>query len=891
MSSTKVSIVMAYFNRKEQLIQTINSINKSLHKNIELVIVDDASESDQDVNLFINNYIRNDIQVNIIVIKKEDKTWVNPCIPYNMGFKHATGDIIMIQNPEVMHVGDCITDCVNNLEKGDWMTFNCWGSPSFSVNKSLENKTNEAIIKFLKAITTTIGGNSVRRDNIGGWLNHYKNHFVAYHYLGAIYKEDLLTKMEGGFSEDFKNSVGADDDEFVKRLLFNKFNFKIREFANDSPVCIHLFHEKPKQLHVFDWRVNKHIFDKRCIDMGFKPINDIELAPNNEIPMSRQLIYGRVFDNKISVVVISTNIKRRLVTLINTINSIMKFYKCNFDELILSVDCLSDKYGEVLTDVEMFQLLSKECDVQNINIYFKNGEGMISNQCHGVSKTVGDIIIYCEDDILIESFPSKKNIIELTSTGVIMYNSALCYVDRSNEYLSSNFIVNKGEHFYKKIKSKYSVNLSDYSQGDNLSVTFPCAIMKKNIFSEVYNVISKIGYPFHIEAAFSHVINSRDYDTYIYCKDTNIPLNVPWKYRDNSTDIAVAGETIDRSLSRLSLLKEHNIIEYNKNIKNIEQDLIITTKIPSFIPYNKLNQIVIKLMNSNEPVWISRIGGSDTYEFNLVKQINQLSQRGLDNVRKANGYFDFSENKVSCFITSINTYIKSLKNSDLTLICSLPYEDYITENHKLYNCFKNLYNLQDNTIAISSYSFLFEEISNFFYTFKYWGENKKILVISPFSDSIKYQTQKERINNITKYKFPNCKILTYQTPVTYNTDNYSSTYFAEKTKDYRNWIELCDKMCEDISKIDYDVAFLACGIYSMRIGNFIKMNCNKKAVYVGGMLNVMFNIYGSRYDTEYNNQFINKEYQIDCIDNWGDLTDNNLLYVKNEILGAYIRSK
>jgi len=296
MPTTKVSIVMAYFNRKEQLIQTITSINNSLHKNIELVIVDDASESDQDPKLFVNDIIRNDISVNIISVKKEDKTWVNPCIPYNIGFKQATGDIIMIQNPEVMHIGDCITDCVNNLEKGVWLTFNCWGSPSFSVNKSLETKTNESIVKFLKGIDRRIGGNSVQTNDVGGWLNHYKNHFVAYHYLGAIYKEDLMIKMEGGFREDFKHSVGADDDEFVKRLIYNNFNFKIRELNDNNPTCIHLFHEKPKQLHVFDWRVNKRIFDSHCINMGFKPINDIAVAPTDEIPMSRQLIYGRTID-------------------------------------------------------------------------------------------------------------------------------------------------------------------------------------------------------------------------------------------------------------------------------------------------------------------------------------------------------------------------------------------------------------------------------------------------------------------------------------------------------------------------------------------------------------------------------------------------------------------
>jgi glycosyltransferase involved in cell wall biosynthesis len=291
MSSIKVSIVMAYFNRKEQLIQTIKSINKSMHKNIELVIVDDASESDQATNLFVNNFVRDDIQVNIITIKKEDKTWVNPCIPYNMGFKHATGDIIMIQNPEVMHVGDCITDCVNNLEKGDWITFNCWGSPSFGVNKLLENETNESIIKFLKGAAFNIGGNGVVRNDVGGWLNHYKNHFVAYHYLAAIYKEDLMTKMNEGFREDFKDSVGADDDEFVKRLIYNNFKFKIRELNDNNPACIHLFHERAKQVRQFDWRVNKKIFDKYCINMGIKPENDIELAPYHETPASRQVIY------------------------------------------------------------------------------------------------------------------------------------------------------------------------------------------------------------------------------------------------------------------------------------------------------------------------------------------------------------------------------------------------------------------------------------------------------------------------------------------------------------------------------------------------------------------------------------------------------------------------
>ena len=287
----KVSIVMAYFNRKEQLIQTISTINKSSHKSIELIIVDDASDEDQEPNSFVNTiHIRSGIVIKIITIKQCDKNWVNPCIPYNIGFKNATGDIVIIQNPEVMHVGDCITDVVNNLQIGDWMTFNCWGSPSFSINESFKTKTNDQIFTFLKNCSNRIGGNSVQRDDVGGWLNHCNLHFVAYHYLGAIYREDLFDKMDGGFREDFKNSVGLDDDEFVKRLIYKNFNFKIRNIDNNVSMCIHLFHEKPQQLRVFDWRVNRQIFENYCLEMGFHPMNDINRAPKNEIPMYKQLL-------------------------------------------------------------------------------------------------------------------------------------------------------------------------------------------------------------------------------------------------------------------------------------------------------------------------------------------------------------------------------------------------------------------------------------------------------------------------------------------------------------------------------------------------------------------------------------------------------------------------
>jgi glycosyltransferase involved in cell wall biosynthesis len=297
----KISIVMAYYNRKEQLLETIKSIKKSKYKNIEIIIVDDNSDENERINTFIET-INDDLDIKVITIDKYQKTWINPCIPYNIGIKEAKGDIIIIQNPEIMHVYDCISFVNDNLKQNDWLTLNCYGSPNFEYNNLMyslndDNKFNfinkninldEYFKMNIEERETYIGGNSVIRDNVGGWLNHYLIHFVAYHYFGAIYKTDLIQKMKGGFNDIFANGIGADDDEFIKRIIFNKFNFKINKFEQNNPFVIHQYHTKPTQMK--DYNNNINLFKQECIKMGFMPENDICIAPKTEIPMSRQII-------------------------------------------------------------------------------------------------------------------------------------------------------------------------------------------------------------------------------------------------------------------------------------------------------------------------------------------------------------------------------------------------------------------------------------------------------------------------------------------------------------------------------------------------------------------------------------------------------------------------
>ena len=285
----KISIVMAYYNRRKQLIQTFKTIHKSCYKNIEIIIVDDNSDINEKVVDFIDD-IKGNINVKIINIDKNNKKWVNPAIAYNIGIKHATGDIIVLQNPEVLYVGDCLQYIVDNLKKNDWLTFNCYGSPDFHFNYEISKLTDTDIFNKVNDMEYNIGGNSVIVDNVGGWLNHYDKHFVAYHYCGAIYKSDLMNKMEGGFNPDFANYIGGDDDEFVKRLIYNNFNFKINKFSDNCCFVIHQYHSKPQYLKDKIAPSGIVIFNKTCEKFGFTKENNIHSAPFNETPKSKQII-------------------------------------------------------------------------------------------------------------------------------------------------------------------------------------------------------------------------------------------------------------------------------------------------------------------------------------------------------------------------------------------------------------------------------------------------------------------------------------------------------------------------------------------------------------------------------------------------------------------------
>lgn len=116
-------------------------------------------------------------------------------------------------------------------------------------------------------------------------------------------------------------------------------------------------------------------------------------------------------------------------------------------------------------------------------------------------------------------------------------------------------------------------------------------------------------------------------------------------------------------------------------------------------------------------------------------------------------------------------------------------------------------------------------------------EGKKVLVIHPFAEDIEYQYKNSR-TLIWKDKdvLPEFKLITYKSV---------QSMLGIKTP-YKTWFEALNKMEDDISKIDFDIALIGCGAYGMPLSAFVK-SMGKQAIHLAGWTQVLFGIIGERW--------------------------------------------
>lgn len=219
-----ISIVMTASNRSKQTYFTLNTISKSVFKNVQVIIVDDSDIDLIDIDTLKNESYK--FSIDLIKINRENKNWHNPLVNYNIGFKFIKGGKVVIQNAEVCHIGDVLKFIDRIVVEDNYYVFD--------VNASLNYETNEIIYN------SDISSIDIYNNNLFHMWYQSINNNRNYHFLTSL-KRETFNKINS-FSYDCTMGKWYDDDDFLLKIISRKINI-VNIFHNEHNIGgIHLFH-------------------------------------------------------------------------------------------------------------------------------------------------------------------------------------------------------------------------------------------------------------------------------------------------------------------------------------------------------------------------------------------------------------------------------------------------------------------------------------------------------------------------------------------------------------------------------------------------------------------------------------------------------------------------
>ena len=116
-------------------------------------------------------------------------------------------------------------------------------------------------------------------------------------------------------------------------------------------------------------------------------------------------------------------------------------------------------------------------------------------------------------------------------------------------------------------------------------------------------------------------------------------------------------------------------------------------------------------------------------------------------------------------------------------------------------------------------------------------KGKKVVIVHPFSDTIKRQYDQR--SNLFKNKdiLPNFDLRVVKAAQT----------LAGSTTAFESWFDALEWMYYQIISEDFDVAIIGCGAYGLALASMIK-SYGKVAIHMGGATQILFGIKGNRWE-------------------------------------------
>ncbi len=240
---------------------------------------------------------------------------------------------------------------------------------------------------------------------------------------------------------------------------------------------------------------------------------------------------------------------------------------------------------------------------------------------------------------------------------------------------------------------------------------------------------------------------------------------------------------------------------------------------------NRGNEYLKQMIKSNEPFMFGRYGTNELWiaSQKLMKDKGVIDSINLEEIQlpcDQSGLFPCTEDTVSRFCDEL---IDASYQCDLYGTFRMIWEDYFIVHYMSKNVKLTHLNMMD--------FWRYEE------PFTCALKGKKVLVIHPLAELIESQYKKRELI------YPNGWLPEFSL----KTIKAVQTIAGERDERFSDWFEALDYMKNEADKVDFDIALLGCGAYGMSLAAHIKKQ-GKQAIYMGGVLQMLFGIRGKRWD-------------------------------------------
>jgi glycosyltransferase involved in cell wall biosynthesis len=241
-SKIKYSVILPYYDRAEQLKNTLESFDLyySGRADFEVVIVRD-SKCDFAMNRELDDIVEPfDFQI-IVIDCCVDRPCFNPATAFNQGVEIARGEYIILTSPECSHKADILAGFDEEFAARpfSYVICSCW-----AVDRKKKRRTGE---------------------ETGTWYQHSEHRNKQYHFCSCLSKSLFLSV--GGFDERFTDGYGYDDDAFRDRVRMKGVFFK----NSDDLMVFHQYHDKVKPAN---WKAlldrNRKLYEKEYLGHEIK---------------------------------------------------------------------------------------------------------------------------------------------------------------------------------------------------------------------------------------------------------------------------------------------------------------------------------------------------------------------------------------------------------------------------------------------------------------------------------------------------------------------------------------------------------------------------------------------------------------------------------------------